>query len=121
MTARRPTWVPPAGRTLGGSRGGRGGATQAALLATMARGLAAQAPLRLGQPLGAFPELAGGRGGGGAALCSTRTFLPMVSDCRRGAMPWHVGVWSGSLSLQARGTQMRCLATRDPEENACRN
>ena len=76
----------------------------------MARGLAAQVPLRLGQPLCAFPELPGGRGGGGAALYSTRTFLPMVSDCRRGAMPWRVGVWSGSLCLQARGTPGRCQA-----------
>ena len=54
------------------ARGGRGGATQAPLLATTARGLAAQLPLRLGQPLGAFPELAGGLGGGGAAPCSSR-------------------------------------------------
>ena len=64
--------LPPPARTLGGSRGDHGGATQAALLATMARGLAAQLPLRLGQPLGAFPELPGGHGGGGAAPCSSR-------------------------------------------------
>ena len=51
----------------------RGGATQAALLVAMARGLAAWVPLRLGQPLGAFPELEGGRSCDGAAVCSTRT------------------------------------------------
>ena len=50
----------------------RSGPTQAPLLATTARGLVAQLPLRLGQPLGAFPELAGGLGGGGAAPCSSR-------------------------------------------------
>ena len=71
VAARRPTCCHRR-HALGGSRGDHGGATQAALLATMARGLAAQLPLRLGQPLGAFPELAGGLGGGRAATCSSR-------------------------------------------------
>ena len=41
----------------------------------MAPGLAAQVPLRLGQPLGAFPELAGGRSSDGAAVCFYRSLL----------------------------------------------
>ena len=87
----------------------------------MARGLAAQLPLRLGQPLGAFSELAGGHGGGGAALYSSRTISPRVSDCLRGVMPCHVGIWLGSLFVWARGTPVRCLATSNPVEKPCRN